>query len=473
MAVARPPASIDAMARTGKHRRIVIAGGGVAALEALLGIRDVMGEVVEVELVSASPEFVYRPVTVTEPFRMGEAPTFALEDLAHDLNARLRIDAVTAVDADAHVAHTRAGAELPYDALLAAPGARALSWLNGALTFRGRADVEALRALLRDLDAGRLCSLAFAGVPGGSWQLPLYELALLTASHVADERLGDVELVLVTPEDSPLAAFGPRASDAVRQLLADRGIQVHAASYPAEVGDGYLRVVPGQRIPADRVVTLPRLEGPRLAGLPQDEDGFIPTDEHGRVGGVDDVYAAGDGTSFPVKQGGIAAQQADAAVATLAASFGVDIAPQPFKPVLRGMLLTGLGPTYLRSDVSGRAGDDSEADTRALWWPPAKIAGDRLAPYLAQRISVGRDERLSERHPPQADDSAVATERRAARDLFLALADSEGRWGQYEEAIRALEAALALDGTLPPEYVAKGCEWRAARAAGRTERSES
>jgi sulfide:quinone oxidoreductase len=144
-------------------------------------------------------------------------------------------------------------------------------------------------------------------------------------------------------------------------------------------------------IPVDRIVTQPRLVGPLLGGLRCTRDWFIDTDAHGRVRGVDDVFAAGDVTTFPVKQGGLAAQQADAVAETIAASVGVDIDPQPFRPVLRGLLLTGGSPRYLRADLSGRAGDDSRVSTDALWWPPDKISGRYLAPYLSSQVGSRAD----------------------------------------------------------------------------------
>ena len=112
--------------------------------------------------------------------------------------------------------------------------------------------------------------------------------------------------------------------------------------------------------------------------------GYIATDRHGRVLGADDVYAAGDGTAFPVKQGGLAAQQADAAAEAIAAAAGVEIEPTPFVPVLRGLLLTGGEPRFLRHDLS-RPGSPTETADRSLWWPPAKVAARSLTPYLAAR----------------------------------------------------------------------------------------
>jgi sulfide:quinone oxidoreductase len=52
---------------------IVIAGGGVAGLEALLGLRAVAGDRVHVTLVAPDPDFTYRPLAVAEPFALGHA----------------------------------------------------------------------------------------------------------------------------------------------------------------------------------------------------------------------------------------------------------------------------------------------------------------------------------------------------------------------------------------------------------------
>ena len=129
------------------------------------------------------------------------------------------------------------------------------------------------------------------------------------------------------------------------------------------------------------MIALPAMDGPALPGLPQDEGGFIPIDEHARVTGVDDVYAAGDGTNFPIKQGGLGTQQADAAAAHIAERLGAAIAVEPFHPVLRGKLITGEESLHLRSDVAGGGGAD-EASLDCLWWPPDKISGRYLAPFL-------------------------------------------------------------------------------------------
>jgi hypothetical protein len=89
-----------------------------------------------------------------------------------------------------------------------------------------------------------------------------------------------------------------------------------------------------------------------------------------------------DGTSFPVKHGGLAAEQADAAAADIAAAAGAVVERTPFRPVLRAQVLTPSGPCYLRHDAAGGSGE-GEASAQPLWLPPGKIAGRWLAPWLA------------------------------------------------------------------------------------------
>jgi CBS domain-containing protein len=210
----------------------------------------------------------------------------------------------------------------------------------------------------------------------------------MTAAYLAERELVHVELALVTPEQAPLQLFGRAGSEAVRQLLEERGIALQTGSCPVEFVDGELSLVPEGTIATDRVVALPRLRGPRIDGLPQTVEGFLPVDAHGQVHRLADVFAAGDITSFPVKQGGIAAQQADAAAEMIAANAGADLTPQPFRPVLRGLLLTGRQPRYLRHEIAGGSGDTSSASPEPLWWPPAKIVGRYLTPFLGAFAGV-------------------------------------------------------------------------------------
>ena len=257
--------------------RVLIAGGGVAALEAALALRDLGEDRVSVEMLAPEPQFWYRPLAVAEPFDLGEVRHFDLAELAAAAGATFSPGALFSVDVGGCLAHTSAGSPISYDVLLVACGAGPTPAIPGALTFRGPADTERIRQLLEEIVAGQVGRVAFVVPWGAVWSLPIYELALMTAAYLAQRGLDRVELALVTPEDEPLQLFGPAGSAAVRQLLEERGIPVHTGSRPVELVEGELRLVPEGTIAADRVVALPRLRGPRIDGLPQTVEGFLPS----------------------------------------------------------------------------------------------------------------------------------------------------------------------------------------------------
>jgi sulfide:quinone oxidoreductase len=192
------------------------------------------------------------------------------------------------------------------------------------------------------------------------------------------------------------------ASDALARLLHAARVQFIGDTVATEAVEDALLTSDDRMLAADAVIALPRLRGPHIEGLPSDAHGFIETDAHGRVLGVPDVFAAGDATSEPVKQGGLAAQQADAVAETIAAEAGAPIDPQPRRRVLRGVVLTGERPLFLRRDLDEDAavarplrGAPPGVSRVQLWWPSGKIAGRHLTGFLAAGGEPG--ETLSDR----------------------------------------------------------------------------
>jgi sulfide:quinone oxidoreductase len=359
---------------------VIVAGGGVAGLEAVLALHAEAGDRVEITLLEPSIELVDRPMLVARPFAAGHADRTPIARIIGPTGATHRREALASVDTDARTVTTDTGDTLHYDSLVLALGARAVPAYEHATTF-SPAQPDDLEGLLRDLEEGYSSSVAFVVPPGPVWPFPAYELALLTARD-ARGMSADVTVKVVTAEERPLAAFGTVVSRAVEDLLRDNGVALVTGA-DADAGD----------LGVERLVAMPRLEGRAIDGVPQDDHGFIAVDDHCAVRGLDGVYAAGDGVDFPIKLGGLAAEMSDAAAEHIAARAGADIEPQPFVPVLRGKLLTGGAPRSVR----GAEGVSQAAD-HILWWPPAKVAARHLAPAVSGEngevmldIEAGRD----------------------------------------------------------------------------------
>jgi len=365
--------------------KVVIAGGGVAALEALLALRELGAERFDVTLIAPNADFVYRPLTVREPFAYGAAERHAISEIAADLGATLIAESFASIDPDARTARTASGAQFEYDAILLALGARPQPRFPEAVTLDDSRLDEQMGGLLEDVDGGYVHDLAFVIPPRVAWPLPIYELALMTAARAYQMNV-ELAISIVTPEEQPLAIFGDGAATAVAALLAQSGVTVLTSAH-CEVPDGrHVVVNPGDHtIDVDRVIALPELFGPAVRGLASGEHGFIPVDAHSAVPGVERVYAAGDATDFELKYGGIAAQQADAAAESIAALAGLAIEPAPLHPVIHGILLTGAAPRYLSAQITGGHGFSSQVTDAPTWSPPVKIAAKYLAPYLAER----------------------------------------------------------------------------------------
>jgi sulfide:quinone oxidoreductase len=361
---------------------VVIVGGGVAALEAALALADLAGDRAALTLLAPEPEFVIRPMTVREPFGFAAAKRYPVTRVASAAGAEVVAAGMQSVDPAAALLHTSEGGELRYDALLLALGARAHARYPHALTVDDRILDAQLHGLVQDIEGGFVRSLAVVVPPGGVWPLPAYELALQCAARAFDTNM-ELRVTVMTPEDRPLAIFGSKASDGVAEILRDAGVEV-VCSVQCEVPQpGVVVIEPGgRRLDADRVLALPELRGPAVAGVPAGPAGFLPVDSQMRVRDVEHVWAAGDATDFPIKFGGIAAQQADLAAASIAHSAGVGPEPAPLHTVLHGILVTGAKPKYLSARVTGGHGTSSYIGDVPSEDAPPKIAASYLAPFL-------------------------------------------------------------------------------------------
>lgn len=361
---------------TTRPLRVAIAGGGIAALEALLALSADARSLLDMTVVADADDFLYRSLQVGEPFGLGHPHRYPLAELVDDVGACFVRARVTGVRPEQHELVLEHRDPIGYDALLLALGARSVPAFDHGTVF----EPESYDELLRDVRDNLADDVTVVVPDGVLWSLPAYELALMTAAW---GHAGGATVRIVTCEEGPLAIFGPDASDAVADRLAEAGVTVVTGVVPDVPQDGLVHTG-AHWLPTARVVSLPVPVGPRLSGVPSTQAGYLACDQHGRVRSVPDVWAAGDGTAQPIKQGGLAAQQADAAAADIARRAGASTRPRPFRPVLRGLLRTQNGPLYLRRSL---VGEDSAPTVSAepLWWPPSKVASRRLTAHLARQ----------------------------------------------------------------------------------------
>ena len=132
--------------------------------------------------------------------------------------------------------------------------------------------------------------------------------------------------------------------------------------------------------------------------MPTDAAGFVPVDAHGRVRGLRGVYAAGDGTNFPIKQGGLATQQADAVAEAIAAEVGAQRRARAVPPGAARRCCSPAATTATCATRSPAAAARARWPAHALWWPPTKIAGRYLSGYLFDRDDAQTVEEIRHGH---------------------------------------------------------------------------
>jgi len=336
----------------------------------------------EVHLFSPKSKFVLKPLAVLSGFGRGNLLNFDLPKLTATAGASFHNLSVSEVVPGDRVIRLSDDSDFNYDYLIASPGAKPLWFVPGATPYWGPGGNHSVAEALAPLRRREEAKVVVTMPEGGTWPLPIYELALL----IAAELDSDASMTIVTPEKLPLELFGKAAAGKAAALLRSRSIETVLETAPAEYRDGALVTTDGRRIEADLAVTIPTLTGHRISGLPYNEQGFIPVDDFGRIDQHSREYAAGDVTSFPVKFGGLATEQADVVAAAIGAAAWDAPAPEPFRPVYRGTLTTADGMVDL--------GPGAGSSEPYAWDPAEKVQGRYLTPFLkaADPAALGAEE---------------------------------------------------------------------------------
>ena len=368
-----------------------------------MAIRQLAGSRVSLTLLAPDEKFAYRPIPTARPYAPGSRRELSLDEVTRELDASRVADEVALVDEERGELLTRSGETLHFDRLLIAVGARLAEPPGAAIGWHqdGRG-AGAFARLLDDLRSGQAPGAGFLVPPDAGWPVSAYELAL-TASAAARAAGRHPDLFLATAEEAPLGVLGAEVSEAVaaRLAAADVDLITGASLVPPppperERGADALTLMFRRKAPArasarlewsggsrklgdERVIGLPAVHGRFLSGLPHDAHGFLPVDEHARVRGVQNVWAAGDTTSVELKHSLVAAVQASSAARSIAASVGAQVDEEPWDPFLHGIFLDG--PALQPAELG--APDDPVITT--LWWPPGRVSGAALSRFLAAR----------------------------------------------------------------------------------------
>ena len=326
--------------------RVLILGGGFAALEAAFLMRMRMRDAADITLVSDSHEFVFRPNTIYIPF--GADPSSVLVGLHKPLARRhiaFQHGSVTGVDPAQQMVELADGRQLDYDRLIVATGAAmAPAEVPGLAehaatiwTAETMLDVrERFMRVRSRARRGQTQRVLFLVPPNNKCAGPLYEIVLMLETWLRREGVREkVDIGWTTYEQSYIQAFGPRLHDVVKAEFAERGIEGWTNEIVEEVRPGEVRYVDGSVRGFDELIAFPPyVSAVRYEALPSDDRGFIGTDLGTRqVIGHPDIYAPGDAGDFPIKQAFLAFLQADTVAEHISSSVSKRPFTHPFDPV--------------------------------------------------------------------------------------------------------------------------------------------
>lgn len=366
--------------------KVLVAGSGPGALEATLALSENSSLDAEISLISPQAEFLYRPNLVMEPFGVTETARYSVGEIIAHERVQQWLGAIDRVDAEGGKAYSPEGDEFEFDALILATGARPASWLGEpAITMGTEGSMDALKQLVAEIDAGAIRNVVFTRPDGPTYSLPMYELALMTADRAARQSQQQIAVGVTSPEQAPLDCFGAEHAGAVAALCRELGVVLRLGESIIAYDGARATFADGSQLDVDRLVSMPSLVPSVPQGIPVDSEGFISVGVGQLVAGTTSVYAVGDVTNFPIKQGGLASQEADAAAAAIERQLGFGGPPEQEGLVIEATLLTTNRRLPLRAKIDGDVNVQS-LPAEAIDGPSQKIYS-RLLPERLRQIS--------------------------------------------------------------------------------------
>ena len=194
----------------------------------------------------------------------------------------------------------RVGSEtIPYDSLVLASGAEMFFDVPAAETFFTLQGAERLHSVLRDFRGGSV-AVVVTSTPYKCPGAPA-EGAMLIRDFLREKGVS-ARVDLYTPEPQPMPVAGPRLGEAVRSMLAERGVGYHPGHALRSGEGGVLRFDGREPISADLVVVIPRHAPPpivRTAGVANDA-GWAAANPRTLATNDPSIFAIGDCASIPL-----------------------------------------------------------------------------------------------------------------------------------------------------------------------------
>lgn len=365
-----------------ERKSILIAGSGPGALEAALALSGSDQIDAQVTLISPQTEFLYRPNLVMEPFGVAQTARYSVGEIIASPDVQQWQGTIERVDPAAGKAWSPEGDEFVFDAMIVATGARPTETLSDpAITLGLPGSMDEVKRVVAEIDTGAIANVAFVRPDGPSYSLPAYEMALMAAERAQAQSGQQVSIGVVTPEVAPLESFGEENSLRVAEFCQQLGVIVRTSSSALAYDGRTLTLADGTELAVDRVVAIPALTPSVPDGIPTDPSGFVAVGPDQLVNGTSNIYAVGDITNFPFKQGGLASEEADAAAAAIEVAHGTRGERSDFSGEVRGILLTTSGRLIMRARVSAEGSESLPAEQTS---EPLQKIDSRL---LAQRLS--------------------------------------------------------------------------------------
>lgn len=292
--------------------RIVILGGGFAGLTLAHELEPLAKEgQVDVVLVDRNDRFM---MGLTKQWVLVGRRSAAEGERAYaSLQAKhvqFVHDDLVAIDLAARTVRTRSR-RLPYDHLVVALGAELApelvpGFVEGAYNLYDLPSVLRLRSALAHLDEGTVV-VAVTATPFKCPPGP-YEYALLIADILEGQGVGNrVQILITTPEPRPLPVANVAAGEAIKAMLAGRGIDARFGFKPKGI-DAASRTIAyenGEHLEYAILAAVPPHRAPKVvrdAGL-ADASGFVPVELGTFRSSVPDIYAVGDVATMKLPNG--------------------------------------------------------------------------------------------------------------------------------------------------------------------------